>query len=334
MTSEPTPDRILQVGFGFWASKALLSAVEVGVFTEVGGGCTGSELIERLGLVPRAGLDLLDALVALGFLLREGDGPGATYRNPPASATFLDRHSPRYLGAALEMASGRLFHAWAGLTGALRTGRPQAFFDDLYTDPEQATDFLQAMAAVSSPSFHALAAGFDFTPYRTVLDVGGGSGLLSTILATRFPHLHCTTLDLPAVEPLARRAVGESGVADRITVVSGDFFAAPLPSADVVTMSLILHDWNLDRKLALVRAAHAALPSGGAFIVVENLIDDRRRVNASGLLSSLNMLIETGDGFDFTAAELRDWCRDAGFARVETFPLAGTVSAAIAYKDA
>jgi hypothetical protein len=341
MSTDPTPDRILQVGFWFWASKALLSAVEIGVFTELGGdGRTADELLARLRLQPRAGRDLLDTLVALGFLLRDGNGPAARYRNTASAAAFLDRDSPRYLGAALEMVNRRLYPAWGGLTDALRTGRPQteprpagaSIFDGLYSDPDRADEFLRAMAAISADAFRVLAAEFDFTRYESVCDVGGGSGLLSVELATRHPHLRCTTLDLAAVEPIARRSVERSGVAGRIAVVPMDFFTGPLPPADVVTMSRILHDWDLDRKQHLIRAAFAALPPGGAFIVIENLVDDGRRVNAAALLSSLNMLVETGEGFEFTAADFRGWCGDAGFTRVDTLPLAGTVSAAIAYK--
>jgi hypothetical protein len=118
----------------------------------------------------------------------------------------------------------------------------------------------------------------------------------------------------------------------RITVLSGDFFQGELPKADVITMGNILHDWNLEKKKLLIQKAYDALPEGGAFIAVENLIDDARRENAFGLLMSLNMLIEFGDAFDYTAADFRDWCAEAGFSRFDVIPLAGPTSAAVAYK--
>lgn len=118
----------------------------------------------------------------------------------------------------------------------------------------------------------------------------------------------------------------------RIEVVSGDFFEDELPKADVVTMSNILHDWNLEKKKILVRKAYEARPEGGAFIAIENLIDDARRENAFGLLMSLNMLIEFGDAFDYTGENFREWCSEAGFRRFEVIPLAGPTSAAVAYK--
>ena len=99
-----------------------------------------------------------------------------------------------------------------------------------------------------------------------------------------------------------------------------------------MTMGMILHDWNLEDKRKLIRAAFEALPAGGVFIVVENLIDDARRQNDFGLLMSLNMLIEFGEAFDFTGADFRGWCLDAGFRKTEVLPLGGPASAGIAYK--
>jgi hypothetical protein len=335
------PDRIMQVGMGFFASKTLLSAVELGVFTELASRPdTADGLGERLGLHPRGRRDFLDGLVALGFLDRAGGGPGGVYSNSPDSAVFLDRNRPTYVGGILEMANARLFRFWADLTDALRSGAPQnevkhtgrPMFDELYADPERLEQFLHAMAGISRGNFHLLAERFDFGRYETVCDVGGATGLQSIVTAQRHPHLRCTSCDLPVVRPIAERTIAAAGVADRVRAVELDFLADPIPAADVVTMSLILHDWNLDRKLHLVRAAYDALPEGGAFIVVENLIDDARRENVFGLMMSLNMLVEFGDAFDFTGADFASWCHDVGFRHTEVLPLAGPASAAIAYK--
>ena len=152
------------------------------------------------------------------------------------------------------------------------------------------------------------------------------------VLARHYPHLRCTTYDLAVVAPIAEKAIASAGFSDRITIASGDFFAEPLPKADVIVMGQILHDWNLDRKKQLIKAAYDALPDGGAFIVVESLIDDARRENAMGLMMSLNMLVEFGDAFDYTANDFTGWCREIGFGKVEIIPLVGPRSAAIAYK--
>jgi hypothetical protein len=335
------PSHILQVGMGFFASKTLLSAVELEVFTRLGSGSlTGEEIGERLDLHPRGIYDFLDALVALGFLQRTGDGPEGHYENTPDGAVFLDKQSPAYIGGILEMANARLYPFWADLTEALRTGNPQneikhtgtSMFDELYSEPARLEQFMKAMSGISMGPFMALAETFDFSKYETLCDIGGATGQLCSIVAARHPHLRCTSFDLPVVAPIAEKNIAAAGLTDRVSVASGDFFADPLPKADVITMGMILHDWNLDRKKHLIRSVYEALPEGGAFIVIENLIDDARRENVFGLMMSLNMLIEFGDAFDYTGADFAGWCKEAGFREVEVIPLAGPASAGIAYK--
>ena len=335
------PTHIMQVGMGFWPSKTVLSAVELELFTHLGSdSLNGEELRERLHLHPRAIPDFPDTLVALGLLERDGEGAEARYRNTPDTGFFLDKNSPAYIGGILEMSNARLYGFWGDLTEALRTGMPQnevkhngePMFAELYSDPARLEQFMQAMAGISRGNFVALAEKFDFSRYRTVCDVGGATGQLASILAAHHPHLTCTSYDLPVVAPIAERAIAAAGLSDRVSVASGDFFEDPLPKADVITMGLILHDWNLDGKLKLIAAAYDALPEGGAFIVIENLIDDARRENAFGLMMSLNMLIEFGDAFDYTGRDFAGWCKDAGFRDTEVLPLAGPASAGIAYK--
>ncbi|MET0986517.1 MAG: methyltransferase [Steroidobacteraceae bacterium] len=339
--SSLSPDHILQVGMGFWSSKTLLSAVELGVFTELGKGPrSGEQLRTALGLSPRAVPDFFDALVALGFLERHGDDQRALYANTPESARFLDRSSPAYVGGMLEMSNARLYGFWDNLTEALRTGQPQnetknngePMFKKLYEEPARLEQFLDAMTGISAGNFHAFAEKFDFSTRRTLADVGGATGQLARIVAARHPHMRCTTLDLPAVTAIAERKIKADGLEARVQAQPLDFHAAPFPSADIITMGMILHDWNLQNKRMLIRKAYDALPAGGCFIVIENLIDDARRTNAFGLLMSLNMLIEFGDAFDYTGADFNRWCREAGFNRTEVLPLAGPASAAIAYK--
>jgi hypothetical protein len=341
MSEQVTPSHILQVGMGFWGSKTLLSAVELGLFTTLGSqAMTGPQIAEALELNARAIPDFPDALVALELLDREGEGSDALYRNTPATAVFLDKASPAYIAGILEMCNVRLYRFWGDLTQGLRTGEPQneikhtgkAMFEELYSDPDRLEQFMNAMAGISLGPFSALAEKFDFAKYQTLCDVGGATGQLSITVASRHPHIRCTSFDLPVVEPIAKRTIEAAGLSERVTAVGGDFFADPLPKADVITMGLILHDWNLERKMHLIRAAYDALPEGGAYIVIENLIDDARRENAFGLLMSLNMLIEFGDAFDFTGADFAGWCKEVGFKDVEIVPLAGPASAGIAYK--
>jgi predicted O-methyltransferase YrrM len=336
-----TPERIMQIGMGFWPARTLQAALKLGLFTVLGRReMTGAELCGALGLAPRANPDFFDALVALRILERTGDGPAAAYRNTEESAAFLDTSSPTYAGGFLVMAHDRLYPFWADLVEALQTGEPQnevkhtgkPMFDELYADPERLEQFIHAMSGVSTGNFLMLAEKFDFSPYRTLCDVGGAEGVLAMAVARANPHMRCTSADLAAVEPIARKAIAAAGLSDRVSTAALDFLADPLPRADVVTMGMILHDWDLPTKKMLIAKAYDALPPGGAFIVVEMLIDDARRENVLGLMMSLNMLIEFGDAFDYTGADFAQWCGEAGFSRCEVMPLAGPSSAAIAYK--
>lgn len=331
----------MDVGMGFWPAKVLLSAIELGLFSKLGSAAmTGLELQQALELHARANPDFFDTLVALGFLERDGDGASARYRNTEETAAFLDRASAQYLGGFLEMANARLYRFWGDLGEGLRTGSPQneikhsgrSMFDELYSDPARIEQFVDAMSGISVASFRALADAFDFSPYHTLCDIGGSSGLLSMTVARKHAHLRCTSADLPPVTAIAERKIADAGLADRVFARSVDFFAGPLPKADVITMGMILHDWNLEKKMYLIRAAYEALPPGGAFIAIEHLIDDARRENAFGLMMSLNMLIEFGDAFDYSGADFAGWCAEAGFSRSEVIPLTENASAAVAYK--
>jgi cyclopropane fatty-acyl-phospholipid synthase-like methyltransferase len=238
------------------------------------------------------------------------------------------------------MANARLYRFWADLTTALKTGLPQneiketgkSMFEALYADPARLEQFMDAMSGISMGNFIAFAEKFDFSSYKTLADIGGATGQLSAIVARRHPHMRCRTCDLREVQPIAERRLRAQHLDDRVSVESIDFFADEFPKADVITMGMILHDWNLENKKMLIGKAYRALPAGGAFVAIENIIDDERRKNAFGLMMSLNMLIEFGEAFDFTGAQFAEWCKDAGFSRCEVIPLAGPASAAVAYK--
>lgn len=331
----------MEVGLAFWPAKVLLSAVELGLFTKLGKtSMTGSELQNALGLHPRSNPDFFDTLVALKFLDRDGDGPDSRYRNTEETALFLDRGSPAFMGGILEMANARLYSFWGNLTEGLQTGKPQnesknggeGVFEELYREPERLEQFMDAMAGISTGNFMALAEKFDFARYRTLCDVGGAAATLSMIVAQRHPHLKVTSADLPPATAIAAKKIEAAGLSDRVSAASIDFFKDDFPKADVITMGMILHDWNLENKMMLIRKAYDALPDGGAFIVIEALIDDARRENAFGLMMSLNMIVEFGEAFDYSGADFDGWCKEVGFRRTEVIHLAGPASAGVAYK--
>jgi len=334
MSEQVTPESILQVGLGFWPAKVLLSAVEMELFTDLAKGPqTLESLQERQGLHPRSGRDFLDTLVALGFLLRVN----GEYSNAPATDAFLDKHKPSYIGGILEMANQRLYGFWNHLTEALRTGLPQneaksgaaSTFDALYSDPARLKDFLQAMTGISHGANMVIASKFPWADYKTFADAGAAQGDLAVQIALANPHLSGVGFDLPVVAPIFEAYVEQNGVSDRVSFVPGSFFDEPLPKADVILTGHILHDWGLEDKRMLIRKAYEALPEGGAFIVYEGIIDDDRSKNAFGLMMSLNMLIETPAGFDYSGADCQGWLREAGFRETRVEHLVGPDSMVI-----
>lgn len=332
-----TPDSIMQLGLGFWGSKTLLTAIELGVFTELSASPLNTQgLMNRLGLHPRSARDFFDALVALGMLHREGD----LYSNTAETEQFLVKGRPGYIGGMLEMANERLYPFWGSLTEALRTGLPQnemktggkGLFESIYGDEDRLRLFLGAMTGLSMGASLAIAQKFPWSDFKTVVDVGGAQGGLLVQLCLAHSHLTGINFDLPVVGPIFEEYVELNGLRDRLKFSAGSFFDDEIPSADVITMGHILHDWNLEEKRMLLDKAYRALPSGGALIVFEALIDDERRHNAFGLLMSLNMLIETPGGFDYTGADCSGWMREAGFRETRVEHLIGPDSMVIAIK--
>lgn len=330
------PDQILQIGMGFFASKTLLSAVEMEVFSELARHPENLEVLSgRLGLHPRSARDFLDALVALGLLSRQD----AVYANAPEADVFLDKNKPSYIGGVLEMANKRLYGHWSHLTTALRTGQNQneaagtdETFAALYADPTRLKGFLRAMTGISHGANMAIASQFPWANYKTAADCGTAQGDLIVQVALKNPHLSGVGFDLPEVAPIFEEYVQTNSLSSRVRFQPGSFFTDPLPKVDVIMMGHILHDWNLEQKKMLVRKVYEALPAGGAFIVYDALIDDDRSKNAFGLLMSLNMLIETPGGFDYTGAECVRWLKEAGFSSARVEHLVGPESMVVGVK--
>jgi hypothetical protein len=323
------PSHILQTGFAFWASKTLLSAVGMEVFTELARVPATVEALQgRLDLHARSARDFFDTLVALGFLTRDEQG---VYRNTPSTDFYLDKRKPTYIGGMLEMCNHRLYRFWADLSEGLRTGRPQNevkygdpnLFEELYADPARLKEFLRAMTGQSRCANVSIAHKFPWAQYKSVVDVGTAQGDLVTQIALANPHIEGMGFDLPVVGQVFEDYIAHNGLTGRVRFHAGSFFTDPLPKADVVTMGHILHDWDLEEKRLLIRRAYEALPEGGVFIVYDALIDDERRSNAFGLMMSLNMLIETPGGFDYTGADCCGWVRDGGFRETRVQHLVG-----------
>ena len=331
-----SPERILQTGMAFWGSKTLLTAVEIELFTDLAKHPGDLESVQgRMGLHPRGARDFLDALVALGFLLRDN----GIYRNTPETDLFLDKAKPSYIGGILEMANHRLYRFWGELTTAVRTGESQNEskgghdpFKALYADPAKLREFLRAMSGVSRGANVTIANQFPWANYKSCADIGTAQGDLVTQIALAQPHLRGIGFDLPEVGPIFEEYIATNGLANRVSFAGGSFFTDELPKADVLLFGHILHDWDLDTKLMLLRKAYAALPEGGAVVVYDSIIDDHRKHNAFGLLMSLNMLIETPGGFDYTGADCIGWMQQVGFKDCRVEHLVGPDSMVIGIK--
>jgi len=335
------PSKIMQVGMGFWASKTLLTAVNLELFTLLSKGeLSGSSIKSVLKLHDRGLYDFLDTLVSLGFLTRKGLKDSAIYRNSEDTDLFLDKNKPSYIGGMLEMCNNRLYTFWGDLEEGLKTGLPQnecknggaSVFELLYADDVKLREFLKAMGGVQMGNFITLAKQFDFSNYSTLCDLGGAGGYLSTQVAMNNANMDCVSFDLPPVGPITEENIKMMGLSDKVRIQSGSFFEDKIPNSDVITMGNILHDWGAVEKKILIQKAYDALNPGGSLIVIENIIDDNRSENAFGLMMSLNMLIETPEGYDFSKADFEVLAQGIGFSSIGLMPLTGPTSAIIAVK--
>jgi 2-polyprenyl-3-methyl-5-hydroxy-6-metoxy-1,4-benzoquinol methylase len=323
---QPTPTAIplMQIVAGFWASKTLAAAVELDLFTKLAGrGVNVQELADLLGLHPRPAEMLLSGCASLGLLEKRGD----RFYNSLLSEEFLVRGKPYYFGGVVTMLDRRLYLPWNRLTEALKTNRAQTWgdepglFEALSQNLEEQRIFTEAMHSFSIQSGKAVAEAFDFSPYKQLLDVGGGSGAYCIEAARRHPHLRATVFDIPTALEIAREKIAEAGLSDRIETYSGDFFNEELPKgSDVILLSMILHDWTPEKNRLILRKCFDALPSGGAMIVSELMMDDDKVGPVPAALMSLNMLIET-EGRNYTWSEYTSWLEEVGFTEIERVPV-------------
>jgi 2-polyprenyl-3-methyl-5-hydroxy-6-metoxy-1,4-benzoquinol methylase len=314
--TEADPAALKLLGNAFCAAKLLLTAAELGVFTALDQApATGSEVAAALGLHPRGVPDFLDALVAMG-LLAKTDG---RYFNTTAAANLLVRGRGSYIGGYLERANRMLYPAWGRLGDALRTGRPQAAdaFAAMSADPAKLSQFLNMMDSVNGQLVPDIAAALAWENYGSIADVGGARGNLAARLALAHPHLRGVVFDLPVIEAPANEHLAALGVADRVRYQPGDFFTDPMPLADVVILGHVLHNWSPAERAMLVKKAYDAVSPGGALLVYDAMLDPEP-TDLSKILVSLNMLLVTEGGSEYTAADCMGWMSEAGFRAVSS----------------
>ncbi len=332
-TGDPTtaaavdPGPLIKLTIADCAAKVLHSAVTLGVFAALAEGpADGAGVAERARLHPRMAEDFLDALTGLGLL----DRIDGRYRNSALAQAYLVPGGVSYLGGFVELTNETLYRTWDRLTEALRTGEPQhldpdkgGFVGDKHQDPEKMKRFLAGLDAYSDRMGAELARRVEWSRHRSLVDLGGARGNLAAVLVQAHPHLTATCFDLERTRPLFTEHIGGLGLADRVDFVGGDFFADPIPQADVVVLGHILHGFDTERRQALLRRVFQAVRPGGAVLVYDRMIDDDRS-DPERLLSSLHMRLVSPSGSEYRVADCRKWLREAGFADSTAEPMLGT----------
>jgi SAM-dependent methyltransferase len=298
-----TPAGIIRLGNMFCDAKALLTAVELNLFTVLDekGSATQEEIRTTLELHGRGLSDWLNLLTALGVLEREN----GRYSNGTGAASFLVRGKPSYVGGFLERSNRNLYPAWGRLSTALRTGEQQSGsnFEEVTKNQHILRQFVGMMDGLTNVVGPELAQKFDWSAHASVLDVGGARGNLCSIIVKEHPHLAGHVFDLPAMAPLFDEKVAEYGLTGKVVFTGGSFFTDPLPSADVVVMGHVLHDWDREQRAALVAKAFEAVNPGGALVIYDRMLDDEPN-HIENLVISLDMLLVTDGGEEYPASEI------------------------------
>ena len=334
--SQLSNDPIMKLGTAFFASKVLLSAIELKLFTILANNpLSETELQKKLKLNDRAAKDFFDALVMLGMLTRQEN----IYYNTAETEFFLDQNKDSYCGHWLEMANRRLYKHWDNLTAALQTGKPQNEFkhledpfDAIYADQSNLDNFLNEMGDVSRPLINEIASVFNWHDKKTFIDIGTCQGIFPTHLALLHPHLRGGGFDLPKLKNAFNAYTQAHNLTDRLNFYPGNFHCDPLPTADVLVMGHVLVDWDIQVRKQLIAKAFSALPKHGYLLIYDMMTDNMKSSNVAALLMSLNMLIETQGGSTYSESDCRLWLQEAGFDEIQIVKLNKTHSLAIACK--
>ncbi|POX50069.1 methyltransferase [Streptomyces sp. Ru72] len=331
------PGPLIKLTIADCAAKALHSGVTLGVFGALADGpLDAAAVADRTATHHRMLPDFLDALAGLGLLERR-DG---RYRNSELAQTYLVPDSASYLGGFIELTNETLYGTWGRLTEALRSGEAQhldpdkgGFVGDRHKDPAKMKRFLAGLDAYSDRMGTELARRVDWSRYTSLTDLGGARGNMAAVIAQAHPHLTATCFDLERTRPLFTEHMAGLGIGDRVAFVGGDFFTDPLPDSDVIVLGHILHGFDTEKRLALLRRVHDAVRPGGTVLVYDRMIDDARS-DPERLLSSLHMRLVSPDGSEYRIADCRSWLREAGFADGTAEPLLGTHTLVKAHKEA
>jgi 3-hydroxy-5-methyl-1-naphthoate 3-O-methyltransferase len=321
----PDPDDVLGLFLGFWVSRTVMAAVQLGVFDTLGAGQAppgGLELEQAqqvLGLPPRPARALLDTCVATGLLEKE-DG---RYRNSALADRYLAAGS-EYSLRNYVLDERWCWSAWEKLEDALRSDH-QLLPEDAegyHAFPEDF--FLDFLHGHSLAMGERLAAAVDFGPAGRVMDVGGGSGAVSIALCRAYPHLEAIVVDQRPVVARAAVHIETAALGDRITTWPANIFESPLPrGCDTAVVANVLHDFSPERAREILVRVAAALPPGGRVVIMEIVPDEERRSPPLAVAFAVAMIVNTAGGDAHTASQYREWLEEAGLTDVVVTAIPG-----------
>jgi len=337
MIELPDPAPVLNLIQAFRGSKAMFTAVSLGIFDRLDdGGAEAATLAQELAASAPALERLLNSCVALGLIEKKG----ALYSNLPVARTYLTRCSPKSLTGYVLYSDRVLYSLWGSLEEAIRKGtnrwkqtfgRDVSIFDHFFRTEEARRDFLSGMDGFGQLSSPAVVAAFDLSRFRRLVDLGGGTGHLALAACACYPQLQGAVFDLPVAISTAREYVERSPHGSRVALIAGDFFTDPLPEADLFALGRILHDWSEETIRILLKKIWERLPPGGALLIAEKLLDDDKTGPLAALMQSLNMLVCT-EGVERTLAEYTALLRQAGFSQVDGVVTASPLDAILTVK--
>lgn len=320
-----TPERIMQMAWGFAPPLIIEAAVRNGVFDRLDGGPkTVEETASASGASVRGLCAIMNALVGLGLLSRSED---EKYALTPESAEFLVSTRPSYFGGFIRHTSTHLVPRWLDLSEIVRKGKGTGEVNDEQKGVEFFSQFVEDLFPMNYPASQVLATVLQIDqakqPVR-VLDVAAGSGVWGIGLAQRSKQVHVTALDWPGVLEITRKVATRFGVADRFTFVQGDLRTADFGTGyQVVTLGHILHAEGEPRSRKLLKKTFDALAPGGTVSIAEFLVNDQRTGPPNGLIFAVNMLVSTEEGDTWSFEEIAGWLRDAGFENARTVDAPG-----------
>jgi acetylserotonin N-methyltransferase len=336
-TTNADPDVVLDLLESFRRSKSMFAAVSLGIFDALEmGPKSSSALAKELKLDSGALERLLDACVGLRLLERVA----GLYKNTAAASAYLCAQSPSRLTGYINYSNAILWKLWGNLEDAIREGTnrwQQTFgwdgpiFSNFFRTEESMREFLMAMHGYGLISSPHVAAAFDLSRYRRLVDLGGATGHLAIAACERYPNLKGVVFDLPSTAPLAREILAASTVANCIEIISGDFFVDPLPEGDLFAVGRILHDWTEPKVLTLLERIFDRLSPGGALLIAEKLISENRDGPRWAHMQNLGMLLYT-EGKERTLTEYRDLLERVGFRSVRGAITPSPLDAIIAVK--